>query len=97
MTEEQHELLIRLREKIRMLTSLYEKEKSDKDLREEEVNELNNKIEVKNREYELLDKKYNTLKLAKAISEGNGESHEAKVKVNKIVREIDKCIALLNR
>jgi len=29
---------------------------------------------------------------------GNSEdSHQAKLKINRIVREIDKCIALLNR
>jgi hypothetical protein len=37
------------------------------------------------------------LKLAKAIALTDDTSHDAKIKVNRIVREIDKCIALLNR
>jgi len=97
MTEEQHDLVIKLREKIRRLITLYEKEKEvSADLRKE-CDELKNRISVKNKEYEIIDKKYDTLKLAKVISGGNGETHEAKIKVNKIVREIDKCIALLNK
>jgi len=37
------------------------------------------------------------LKIAKSITTGDEESQEAKQKINKLVREIDKCIALLNR
>ena len=97
MTEEQHDLIIRLREKIRNLISLYEKTKEEKQLLKKENSELKNKLTVKEKEYEIIENKYNTLKLAKVISGDDGESHEAKVKVNRIVREIDKCIALLNK
>ena len=96
MTEEQHDLIVRLRERMRSLISLYEKTKSDKELLVKENDELKNKLAIKEKDYDILDKKYNTLKLAKVITGDDGESHEAKVKVNKIVREIDKCIALLN-
>ena len=40
-------------------------------------------------------KEIKTLKVAKAISTGEG-SAEARNRINQLVREIDKCIALLN-
>ena len=40
--------------------------------------------------------KYDNLKLAKIISTKDDESKEAKKRLSNLVREIDKCIALLN-
>ena len=97
MTEEQHDIIIKLRDKVRTLINLYEKTKKEKLSLQEDNSELLSNLSVKQKEIENLEKKYNTLKLAKAMSGDSEESHEAKVKVNKIVREIDKCIALLNK
>ena len=36
------------------------------------------------------------LRTAKAVSGGDESSDEAKAKINELVREIDKCLALLN-
>ena len=47
------------------------------------------------RENKDLNNKLKTTRVASAISEGNG-SYEAKMRINQLVREIDKCIALLN-
>lgn len=44
-----------------------------------------------------IEEKYNNIQLAKTILTGSEDKHEAKLKVNRIVREIDKCIALLNK
>lgn len=41
--------------------------------------------------------RYDNLKLAKTIEFTQVDAHEAKLKINQMVREIDKCIALLNR
>ena len=35
--------------------------------------------------------------MTKAFIDAAGSNHDAKIKVNRIVREIDKCIALLNK
>ena len=70
------------------------------------INELNFKIdkliklyisslEQNKRENKDLNNKLKTTRVASAISEGNG-SYEAKMRINQLVREIDKCIALLN-
>jgi len=44
-----------------------------------------------------IEGKYNQQQLAKAVLASSGDNHDAKIKVNRIVREIDQCIALLNR
>jgi len=59
--------------------------------------ELKQQLQERDEEVKFLKNKYNKLKLAKSISATAGDSHEAKIKINRIVREIDKCVALLNR
>ncbi len=58
---------------------------------------LVDKLREQEEEINELKKQNNTLKLAKAFSAESEESQEAKLQINRIVREIDKCIALLNR
>jgi hypothetical protein len=86
-----------LKEKIKTIITLYEESKKiNKQLTQEKQN-LTKEVEEKNTELNDLKIKYETLKLAKTIAASSNDSHEAKIKVNKIVREIDKCIALLNK
>jgi len=44
-----------------------------------------------------LEKDYDRVKLAKTLVSSSGDKAEMKFRVNELVREIDKCIALLNR
>ncbi|MDR3220081.1 MAG: hypothetical protein LBU22_14110 [Dysgonamonadaceae bacterium] len=43
-----------------------------------------------------LNKKYDTLKMARIISGGRDDLEDAKDRISKLVREVNKCIALLN-
>ncbi|NQU87383.1 MAG: hypothetical protein HQ541_16640 [Mariniphaga sp.] len=61
------------------------------------VLELKKKIEVLEMEKSELGKKYENLRLAKFFESGYEDNQMAKLKVNKLLREIDKCIALLNK
>ncbi|CAM1346760.1 hypothetical protein [Tenacibaculum insulae] len=54
-------------------------------LLQEKAQELNKKQE-----------EYKLLKIAKTIEGSNENTRETKLKINTLVREIDKCIALLN-
>jgi DNA integrity scanning protein DisA with diadenylate cyclase activity len=92
------EIFSSLRQRIRSVISLYEKQKdSVEDLRKKNL-ELNERIEMLENKLELLDKKHENLKIAKVLSSVPGEDvHETRLQVNRIVREIDKCISLLNR
>ncbi len=97
MDQEPNEIVNSLKEQISELISLYEKSKEEKESLIHEKLELLEKIENLKRDKEELDHQYNTLKLAKTFAANSDDSQEAKVKINRIVREIDKCIALLNR
>jgi predicted nucleic acid-binding Zn-ribbon protein len=58
---------------------------------------LSVQLEGKQEEIEALNTKNKMLKVAGALSGDGAEQSEAKQKINELVREIDKCIALLNR
>jgi phage shock protein A len=63
---------------------------------EEKVSAMREALEAKDARIAQLEDAQKTLKLAKSLS-GAGENTEAKLKINELVREIDKCIALLHR
>lgn len=62
---------------------------------ESKVQDLQSEIENVKRENKELNEEIKRTKVANAIS-GNDGSYEAKMRINQLVREIDKCIALLN-
>ena len=53
-------------------------------------------LEKAREQYSLLEKSYSDLKLAKIISIDDTEIGATKKRLSKLVREVDKCIALLN-
>ena len=63
----------------------------------EEVTALKSEICSLKNENEVLSKKNENLRIANLMLAGTDESKLARNKINKVVREIDKCIALLNR
>lgn len=62
---------------------------------EKERVELKNQLESARKKVEELEEKNKILRIAKG-SHG-GENREIKLKINEIVREVDKCIAQLNQ
>ena len=97
MTNDKESIINNLKSNILRLRNLYEKEKEMRNIIEKEKSELSAKLAQKEQEIDSLEIKLHTLKLAKSISGENNDMQDAKVKVNNLVREIDKCIALLNR
>jgi predicted RNase H-like nuclease (RuvC/YqgF family) len=98
MESKQDEIFSGLREKIKTIISLYEDQKSKNIELRNKNQELSEQIIMLENKMEDLDKKYENLKIAKVLSSVPGEGvHDTKLQVNRIVREIDKCIALLNR
>ena len=96
MTEESLLLVKELKEKIHLVFGEFEKlEKRNEEL-EQEIISLKNKVRFLEEEKGILGTKYENLKLAKAIEGGCGESQTARNKMNRLMREIDKCVALLN-
>ena len=71
---------------------------------ENKIKSLENRVLGLNSDIELLEKdklelsrKNEQLKIATHLLSGVDENREAKQKINRLVREIDKCIALLNK
>jgi hypothetical protein len=83
--------------KINKLVTLHDQLKKDNERLLSENGEFLENIKLKDIELRDLHGKYENLKLAKHLVSGGDDTHEAKLKVNRIVREIDKCIALLNK
>ncbi len=86
-----------LEEKIKKIITHYDQIKNENKKLLTENYELAKTIKIKDNELKDLQIKHEQLKLAKLISTNGGDVHDAKLKVNRIVREIDKCIALLNK
>lgn len=97
MTDEHNELFLSLKEKIKNIISLYEKTKKEKEEFSEEKLILINQIKEKDKEIEELKNKYNILKLAKTFKASDNDKSDAKNKINRIVWEVENCIALLNK
>ncbi|MFO7368871.1 MAG: hypothetical protein R6X09_01235 [Bacteroidales bacterium] len=92
------ELFTNLKHRVNTVISLYEEQKRKAEMLRTENAEFIKRIEVLERNLETLDKKYENLKIAKVLSSvPDDDVHTTKLQVNRIVREIDKCIALLNR
>ena len=72
-------------------------QKTDLRIKDQEIEIVQLKKQVENQlnEIKLLEEKVKIIKLAK-ITETNEGVADAKIKINEIVREIDKCIGLLN-
>ena len=86
-----NELNFKIDKLIKLYISSLEQNKS----LESKIQDLQSELENLQRENKDLNNKLKTTRVASAISEGNG-SYEAKMRINRLVREIDKCIALLN-
>lgn len=94
MTEE--ELLISTF-KARITQLLYQYDELEKANNEKAslLAEKDAEIEKLKEELATVKKEYTNLKLAKMIKIGDDELHDAKQRISKLVREVDKCIALL--
>jgi hypothetical protein len=96
MNEEYNKILDTLKGNIQQIILLYNKEKEINNELSKEVKNLNEELNIQQNKYQEIERKYENLKLAKAIN-SDDEDSEAKLKLNKIIREIDNCIALLNK
>ncbi len=86
-----------IRNKIKTIVTLYEQHKNKNRELEQKNKELLNRVTFLEKKLTETEEKYNNIKLAKTIVAADDDTHDAKIKMNRIVREIDKCIALLNR
>lgn len=95
--EQNSNALDRLKNSVQELMNRYQQlEKLNSEL-SQTVNQLNNQLSIKDGEIEEINEKYKVLKMAKSLEGTSSENKDVKLKINEMVREIDKCIALLNK
>lgn len=97
MSVQQDNISLKIKQKIQLLVSALDKEKHENEMLLNQNADLKRLLNEKEQAYIELKEHYDRLKFAKSLQASNQEVHDAKIKVNRIVREIDKCIALLNR
>ncbi len=96
MTEQDQILLDEFKTKFRILIRKHDSLTKENKQLEDQLNMLKEEMVSLQKENEMLGKKYENIKLAKVFTASQMEQQSAKQKLNKIVREIDKCIAQLN-
>jgi FtsZ-binding cell division protein ZapB len=97
MSEQGYEELVLLNRKIDDLLKMFAILKDENRNLKSQNESLRREIQEREAEKKELEKKYDRIKLSGAIlGEGEG-AVEAKRKINELMREIDKCIALLDR
>jgi len=93
----QDDIISMLEIRINQVIRVAEGFKSDKDNLKQQVDDLLGKLYAKNKEIEVLESKYQSLKLAKTITLSSDDVNNARLQISRMVREIDKCVALLNK
>jgi len=97
MTQEERLLLEGLKANTKQLFQEFSRLEDEKKLLEDRVLELEQEIGKLEEAKSELGHKNEQLEIASHILSGVDVNREAKGKINNLVREIDKCIALLNR
>ena len=96
MTDNENNLLAVFEERVRdLLKSCDDKNRRIEEL-EISLKEKNEEIQQSKQKFEALESKYKNLLMARRLIEDKEEFENAHKRINKLVREIDTCIALLN-
>jgi FtsZ-binding cell division protein ZapB len=97
MSADQVEILEGIKDKIQSVKERMREQKAENDrlkLRNEDLQQV---VQQKQALIDELEQKNQQLSLVKSIMADSEDAHDARIRINRIVREIDKCIALLNR
>ena len=96
MTAEENALLRTLEARVTQLALEYKALKGRYDALARTVEEKENIIRSLNEQMGRLQSDYANLKIAKMLDISSNDIENAKSRLSKLVREVDKCIALLN-
>ena len=97
MSDEQVEILDGIRHKIQTVKDRMKEQLDENDRLKQQNKDLQKAVRQKESLIEELEQKNQQLSLAKSIMANSENAHDARIQINRIVREIDKCIALLNK
>jgi len=91
-------LVENIEKKVSKLIQLYQSAQKEKEEILTENNKLKSELSDKDKTINSLEEKIKLLRITKSVSTQDDERNkESRQKINEYVREIDKCIALLNK
>jgi predicted RNase H-like nuclease (RuvC/YqgF family) len=96
MADDYKEIIYSINNKADRFISEYRKLKDINKKLIEEKADLQNKLEEQKEQYDSLLSKYENLKSGKIVDLSQNDVKLTKTKINRLVKEIDSCIALLN-
>ena len=85
-----------LEDKLKNLLSNYEFLVKENEILLQNVSNLQRQLLEKEQLLEQQEQEYNLLKIAKTIEGSNQSTRDTKLKINALIREIDKCIVQLS-
>ena len=92
------EVVVNIEKKVNKIISLYRSLKKEKEEILEENTNLRSEILERDNNIKSLEEKIKLLRITKSVGDHDIEiNKESRQKINEYVREIDKCIALLNK
>ena len=97
MTEDRDKLLLNLEVRVKQVMLLCDKLKQENNRLKDEAMLKDEKVESLQKELSQLNQKYDGLKMARTITAASVDVDAAKLKLSKMVREVDKCIGLLRK
>ena len=86
-----------LKQNIEKLIALYEGQKAESERRAAELSQSRQQIEAQKEKIAELERQVDNLKLTQAFSASEGGNPAAKEKIEKMLRQLDKAIAQLER
>ena len=88
-------MIEKLRQRIQQLISAYETERQERKRLEIELEKSLTQNKACKEQSTELERTIDNLKLADAFKSGNTDNTEARKKIDRLIKEIDKCITLM--
>lgn len=95
-TPSEEKILKRFETRVRQLMLSYKELQNENASLRNTIGAQRVMLDEKENALSLLQKEYDTLKLARVIDVGSDDLKDAKLRISKLVQEIDKCIAAVN-
>ncbi len=96
MTEKEKNQLSTFEARLRQLMFLHDELRKQNSALRQSLSEKEQMLQTLQRDYATLESNYQSLKQARTICVNDGDVDVTKQKLSGLVREIDKCLALLN-
>jgi predicted nucleic acid-binding Zn-ribbon protein len=97
MVDPNTDLVVELGTRVDRLVQLYRDAKRENEMLKNEVSQLTSQLKNAVNTKTNLEEQLGHTKMAKVLENAPEDVQQTKNRINQIVREIDKCIALLNR